>query len=132
MSVSDFAAEPFRAGVARAAVVDAGARGVNRSRVTRVTLSDKPLDASERAALPAEPRESLIDANVPLLRLSYDVTLDGRRDADAFERVAARASDDALAAAANERSNMRAARVEALLAPPTRRATRTLPPPDES
>jgi hypothetical protein len=126
MSASDFSAEPFRAGVARAAVVDAGARGVNISRVTNVTLTDK-LNAAELAALP-EARD--VAATDTLVRLSYDVTLDGRADAAAFERVAARASDDALASAANERSNMRAARVEALAAPPTRRATPKLPPPD--
>ena len=117
---SDFDAEAFRYGAARAAVVDAGAWGVNESHVTHISV---------RPATPDELRAAARDAaaSQPYLALNYTVALDSRRDADAFAAIAARATDDALAAAANERSNMRDARAEELLGPPQFLATPTLP-----
>ena len=117
---SDFDAEAFRYGAARSAVVDAGAWGVNESRITHISV---------RPATPEELREAARDvgASQPYLALNYTVTLDSRHDADAYAAIAARATDDALAAAANERSNMRDARAEELLGPPQFVATPTLP-----
>ncbi len=104
MTQSDFEPDAFKRGAARAAVVDAGASGTSAERITAVALGP-----SSAGGPPGAP---------PLLNLNYTITLDARREAEVYSATAARTTDDALAAAANERSNMRAARVEALAAPP--------------
>ena len=118
---SDFDTRPFIDGVVRAAVVDAGAAGVDASRVSAVRVA--PASAEQAAALAtggAVPSQRL-------LAVSYDVAFDSRADADAYAAEALAATDDALAAAANERSNMRDARALTLLQPPPVLATPKLP-----
>jgi hypothetical protein len=123
---SDFDTRPFVDGIVRAAVVDAGAQGVDASRVSSVVVAPA---SAEQAALLAGVGGAPDGSPSPrlLLAVSYDVGFDARADADAYAAEALAATDDALAAAANERSNMRDARAAALLAPPTVRATPKLP-----
>ncbi len=123
LTKSDFEAEAFRGGVARAAVVTAGATNVNASRVFGITIRaarDVP------AATDAVPRDSKLRPDSTTV-VSYVVAFDTKADADAYAVVAARATDDALAAAANVRSNMRFARAETLVEPPAVKAQPTLP-----
>ena len=126
---SDFDERPFVDGVVRAAVVDAGAQGVDASRVSAVRVAPA---TPEQAAVLAPAAEQGGAAPPPpppkrLLSVSYDVAFDARADADAYAAEALAATDDSLAAAANERSNMRDARAAALLAQPAVRVTPKLP-----
>lgn len=124
---SDFDTRPFVDGIVRAAVVDAGAQGVEASRVSSVSVAPA---SAEQAALLAGVGGAPPDGSPSprlLLAVSYDVAFDARADAAAYAAEALAATDDALAAAANERSNMRDARAAALLAPPAVRATSKLP-----
>ena len=121
---SDFDERPFVDGVVRAAVVDAGAQGVDASRVSAVRVAPA---TPEQAAVLAEQGGAAAPPPKRLLAVSYDVAFDARADADAYAAEALAATDDSLAAAANERSNMRDARAAALLAPPATRVTPKLP-----
>ena len=159
MRESDFSGEAFRDGLQRAVVVDAGLRPLDRGRIAALRVSARDVNATEAAgvaatraaeaalaaaraaaaaaaALPsadAPPSPPLSPPPSPalLVALSYEVTFDSAADADVYAASAARATDYALAAAANERSNMRAARVEALRAPPTRRPVAAPPLPSQ-
>ena len=124
---SDFDERPFIDGIVRAAVVDAGAQGVDASRVSAVRVAPA---TPEQAAVLAPAAEQGGAATPPpkrLLSVSYDVAFDARADADAYAAEALAATDDSLAAAANERSNMRDARAAALLAQPAVHVTPKLP-----
>ena len=120
---SDFDERPFVDGVVRASVVDAGAQGVDASRVLAVRVAPA---TPEQAAVLAEQGGAALPPK-RLLAVSYDVAFDARSDADAYAAEALAATDDSLAAAANERSNMRDARAAALLAAPATRVTPKLP-----
>ena len=122
LTVSDFEAEAFRGGVARAAVVTAGAAGINASRVTGITVRDARAVPAAAAVMPRD-----AGAAGSACVVSYKIAFDTRAEADAYAAVAARATDDALAAAANVRSTMRFARAEALVEPPAVKAQPTLP-----
>ncbi len=117
---SDFSEDAFRDGVVRAAVVDAQLRRVTDSRVRGVAVRSASGDETAAAQPPPPPpgAPAQQQQQLPAVVVDYQLTLDSRRDADAYAAVALRATDDALAAAANERSNMRAARAVALLGPP--------------
>ena len=121
---SDFDERPFVDGVVRASVVDAGAQGVDASRVLAVRVAPA---TPEQAAVLAEQGGAAPPPPKRLLAVSYDVAFDARSDADAYAAEALAATDDSLAAAANERSNMRDARAAALLAAPATRVTPKLP-----
>ena len=124
---SDFDERQFVDGVVRAAVVDAGAQGVDASRVSAVRVAPATAEQAAVLAPPAEPGAPPPPTPRLLLSVSYDVAFDASADADAYAAEALAATDDSLAAAANERSNMRDARAVMLLAPPTIRVKPKLP-----
>ena len=124
---SDFDERPFVDGVVRAAGVDAGAQGVDASRVSAVRVAPATPEQAAVLAPAAEQGAAPLPPPKRLLSVSYDVAFDARPDADAYAAEALAATDDALAAAANERSNMRDARAAALPTPPAVRVTPKLP-----
>ena len=121
---SDFDTRPFVDGIVRAAVVDAGASGVDATRVSNVSVAQAT--EAQAASLAAQAADGVPSTRL-LLAVSYDIAFDARADADAYAAEALAATDDALAAAANERSNMRDARAAALLLSPAVRAVPKLP-----